>query len=260
MKKAALPASGWLIVGHGTRERAGQDEFRDVVRQLAQRTKVPVSGAFLELAEPTIAQGLDDLTVQGVRRVVVVPLLLFAAGHAKEDVPAAVAQAAKPLGIEVVGQSAPLELHPKLLELSRVRFQEAAGDQVDPAETLLLMVGRGGSDETAVAAMRLYAAVLSATLGVQFQTAFVALAAPSVETSLSKIAGQGFRQVVVQPHLLFSGEVLHFLRRQVTLAAETHSHIKWVLASPLGTHPLLVEAIYGRIGEVTDLPAMDVEP
>lgn len=250
MKDATSPAIGWLVVGHGTRDAAGQDEFRQVVCILAEQARVPVTGGFLELAEPTIAHALAELAAQGVKRVLVVPLLLFSAGHAKDDVPAAVAVAARRLGIELAGQSAALELHPRMLELSRRRFQEAVGDEADLTETLLLMVGRGGSDPAALADMRRYTAVVAADLGIPGQTAFVALATPSVESALAEIATTRYRQVVVQPHLLFSGEVLQSLSRQVALAAEAHPHVKWLLASRLGLHPLLLEAIQGRIAEV----------
>src|SRR5687767_3853616 len=113
---------GWLVVGHGTRDRAGQAEFFELVELLARKVgdRGPqVEPAFLELASPTIAQGLARLAARGVRRVLVIPLLLFAAGHAKDDIPQAVAAAALPLGIDVVAQVGAMESQPQLLELSR---------------------------------------------------------------------------------------------------------------------------------------------
>jgi sirohydrochlorin cobaltochelatase len=238
---------GYLIVGHGTRDPLGQSEFREVVRLLAEKLAQPVASAFLELAEPTIPQGLAELAAKGVRQVVVVPLLLFTAGHAKDDVPAAVAAAAATLGLEVVGQSGALELQPHLLELSRLRFWEAVGSATDLAGVRLLMVGRGGSDPEALDAMRSYTAALSASLGVAGETAFAALARPSLAEAIDAFAECGAAQIVVQPHLLFEGEVSQAINRQVAQAKEAYPHIKWLIARHLGPHPLLIEAILAEL-------------
>jgi sirohydrochlorin cobaltochelatase len=249
------PASlGWLLVGHGTRDPAGRAEFLELAENLARRAAQTqphaiVEPAFLELAEPTIAAGLTRLATRGVRRVLVVPLLLFAAGHAKDDIPQAVAAAAADLGLEVVGQAGALESQPLLLELSRRRFQEAAGEAVDRAETLLLMVGRGGSDETALAAMRSYTQCLAANLGVAGETAFVAIGKPSLAEMLSELAKQPGRCVVVQPHLLFRGEVLSTIVAQLNTALQEHPEVDWRMASHLRADELVVEALLARIAE-----------
>ena len=242
---------GYLLVGHGTRDPVGQAEFREVVRLVAERLPQPVVGAFLELAEPAIAQGLAELCQRGVRRAFVVPLLLFSAGHAKEDVPGEVAQAATKLGLEIVGQSGALELHPKLLELSRLRFGDAiVGLESEVRTTTLLMVGRGGSDAAALDMMRRYTEALSTSLGVAAETAFVALARPSLPDALQRLAESGATRVVVQPHLLFAGEVMHAINRQVTEAQHAFPHIEWLISKHLGPHSLLVDAIVDRIAAV----------
>ena len=42
---------------------------------------------YLEFATPIIRNGLDVLKEKGVERVLAVPGMLFAAGHAKNDIP-----------------------------------------------------------------------------------------------------------------------------------------------------------------------------
>jgi sirohydrochlorin cobaltochelatase len=242
---------GYLIVGHGTRELAGQAEFRDVVRQLTTQLAEPVAGGFLELAEPTIADALAELATRGVKRVIIVPLLLFTAGHAKEDVPGEVAQAASVLGMEVVGQASALELHPSLLELSRLRFREALGSNQVGEETRLLLVGRGGSVPLALEAMRSYTAALSASLNVLGETAFAAVAKPSVEEALAELARRGTPRAIVQPHLLFQGEVLASIADQVAATARSYPDRHWSLAGHLEPHPLLIEAVLSRVREVS---------
>src|SRR4051812_42479918 len=96
---------------------------------MAPRT--PVAACYLELAEPSIAQGIEQLIARGVRQVVVLPLLLFAAGHAKEDVPTAVhaCQGNYP-GVEFTFASH-LGCHERLLQLSAQRFGEACQKSAD---------------------------------------------------------------------------------------------------------------------------------
>ena len=90
------PRTGLLIVGHGTRSERGLAEFREAVELVARGSPgVPVAGCFLELARPSIKEGMARLVADGCQRIVVLPLLLFAAGHAKQDIPAAVQAAAR---------------------------------------------------------------------------------------------------------------------------------------------------------------------
>ena len=98
-----LPGTGVLLVGHGSREPEGVTEFLDTARLVAQRAgQAVVEPCFLEFARPTIDEGYCRLIERGARRVVVVPALLFAAGHGRRDIPAAVAAvAAKNLAVSV---------------------------------------------------------------------------------------------------------------------------------------------------------------
>ena len=47
----------------------------------------PVEHGYLEFARPVIRDGLDRLVAAGARRILAVPGMLFAAGHAKNDIP-----------------------------------------------------------------------------------------------------------------------------------------------------------------------------
>ncbi len=83
-----------LLVGHGTRSAAGVEEYfalAERVRALAPDLKVGTG--FIELSSPPISVAVADLAAAGADAVVVVPLVLFGAGHAKTDVPASIAAA-----------------------------------------------------------------------------------------------------------------------------------------------------------------------
>lgn len=82
-----------LIVAHGSRRAESNDEVRtltDRIRQQAGDEFVDVRCAFLELAEPSIPQGIDACIQAGARSVKVYPYFLSAGTHVVEDLPKAV--------------------------------------------------------------------------------------------------------------------------------------------------------------------------
>ncbi len=104
-----------------------------------------------------------------------------------------------------------LECHEKIVELSARRYEEALTGRtaVDPAETLLILVGRGSSDTEAIGAMKRFAELRAQRTPVgKADVCFVAMAKPTLDEMLERAARSDFRRIVVQPHLLFAGEVL----------------------------------------------------
>lgn len=79
-----------LVVAHGSRRAASNDEVRILCQQLKQLDNpfVDISCAFLELAEPSIPQGLQGLIDNGATEIVVMPYFLSAGRHVTADIPA----------------------------------------------------------------------------------------------------------------------------------------------------------------------------
>lgn len=76
---------GILIVGHGSRNALAVKEFASFITSLKQfLPDVPIGYGYLEFARPIISEALDSLREQGVKKVIAIPLMLFAAGHAKK--------------------------------------------------------------------------------------------------------------------------------------------------------------------------------
>jgi sirohydrochlorin ferrochelatase len=82
-----------LVVAHGSRRQASNDEVRGVVSQLraVESRYERIDCAFLELAEPSIPDGLRTLVRSGANRIVVLPYFLAAGRHVVTDIPAEVA-------------------------------------------------------------------------------------------------------------------------------------------------------------------------
>lgn len=83
-----------LLVAHGSRREASNEEIRQLTSQLAARAGSryqSVSCAFLELAEPSIPDGIEACIQQGAEEVIVLPYFLSAGRHVQEDIPREIA-------------------------------------------------------------------------------------------------------------------------------------------------------------------------
>ncbi len=160
------------------------------------------------------------------------------------------------------------------LELSARRFEEAMAGRaaVDAAETLLILVGRGSSDAEAIGAMKRFAELRARRTPVgQAEVCFVAVAKPTLDEMLKQAARSDFRRIVVQPHLLFAGEVLETISGRWSVVSEQErgfrvqgsgtkhngewgmgngewgdrptSDKEWILAGHLGAAKLVAEAV-----------------
>lgn len=83
-----------LIVAHGSRRQASNLEVRALARRLAAADHPDIGDvhvAFLELAEPSITEGLAECVERGARAIVVFPYFLAAGTHVANDIPEVIA-------------------------------------------------------------------------------------------------------------------------------------------------------------------------
>lgn len=81
---------GLLIVAHGSRRAESNDEIRALASQVAAQSGDSygyVSSAFLELAEPSIPDGIQQCIDHGVEEITIMPFFLSAGRHVVTDVP-----------------------------------------------------------------------------------------------------------------------------------------------------------------------------
>ncbi|MFB4202482.1 Sirohydrochlorin cobaltochelatase [wastewater metagenome] len=80
-----------LILAHGSRREASNDEVRGLATAVAARMDGRydrVGCAFLELAEPDIAAAIEREIEVGCDEIVCLPYFLSAGRHVAEDIPA----------------------------------------------------------------------------------------------------------------------------------------------------------------------------
>ena len=233
---------GFLLIGHGTRNRIGQQQFLDVHEEFRRLVAPHLSIAcFLELAEPSIEAALRQFADQGIEHIITVPTLLFSAGHAQTDIPEAVLAGAEKYGIRVLGQSRELGCSPNLLSLSAQKYRQVLCDCLAECgkgqcpQVALGMIGRGSRSESATQKMLEFATLRHQITPAVFQTTgFVYGQEPNLERTLDILQERPEPVVVVQPHLLFQGDLYDLIRASVygRQAADRSKH--WLVPDVLG--------------------------
>jgi sirohydrochlorin ferrochelatase len=119
------PHTAVLLIAHGSRETAANDDLRDLAARLLASTTWPiVEASFLELAQPDILTGGEKCVSRGATRVLLIPYFLAAGVHQRRDLTSARDELArKHPGVEF-RLGAPLGPHPLLDELVATRIRE----------------------------------------------------------------------------------------------------------------------------------------
>ena len=79
-----------LLIAHGSRREASNDEVRGLAKTLKSQTGDEfsiVECAFLELAEPSIPEGVTACIGKGAESITVLPYFLSAGRHVATDIP-----------------------------------------------------------------------------------------------------------------------------------------------------------------------------
>ena len=233
---------GLVIAGHGSRDADGTREFEEALMLLKQRQPDRViTHGFLEFATPTIDEALRENVRMGSRKIVMVPGILFAASHGKNDMPVELLSV-KPEFPEVeFHYGGPMGIHPLLLKLfqERIISAEAQSAQMIPRhESLLVVVGRGTTDPDVNSNVNKLARMVEEGMG--FGSSYVCYsgtAKPLVADGIARAAQMGYRRVVVIPYFLFTGILIKRIYGAIDEVQPKFSDVEVLKAGYLGVHP-----------------------
>jgi sirohydrochlorin ferrochelatase len=120
-------SSAVLLIAHGSRRREANDDLMRLAELLRPRwVDGPVEIAYLELAEPTIPQGLEACVRQGATEIRMSPYFLSEGAHVTEDLTRFRDEFASAHPEVRVLLCPPLGLHPLIVEVVLQRIGETA--------------------------------------------------------------------------------------------------------------------------------------
>jgi precorrin-8X/cobalt-precorrin-8 methylmutase len=243
-----------VVAGHGSRDPDGVREFEELVTLLRQRADgQPVEFGYLEFAKPTIREAVGNSIARGAKQVVVLPALLSAATHAKNDMPSELLALRAEFPDCDFHFGAAMDLHPLLLSLCRERIVDAESKSprvVRRSETCLVVVGRGTSDSDANSDVSKLARMLEEGMG--FGSSFVCYsgtAKPLVGDGLKTAARLGFQRIIVLPYMLFDGVLVKRIYAAADALAQRIPAIEVLKAEYLGVHPSIADVFIERAKE-----------
>ncbi len=245
---------GVLICGHGSRNRLAVEEFAQMVEALRPKlAPMPVEHGYLEFARPILRDGLEALRQKGVTRVLAIPAMLFAAGHAKNDIPSVLNTYTAETGLPI-DYGRELGVDRLMVAAAGARVKECleqAHSDVPVSETLLVVVGRGSSDPDANSNVSKVTRMLVEGFGFGWgETVFSGVTFPLVEPGLRHVVKLGFKRIVVVPYFLFTGVLVSRIRQHTALVANDHPEVEFLAAGYLGDHPMVVNTFRERVEEV----------
>ncbi len=249
-----MQSTAIVFIGHGSRRRESNLRFEKLVAKCRSfYSKYLVLHGYIELAQPQMEEALSQAARQEkVEKVIVVPVLLFRAGHAKTDIPLSIHQMTSRypqvsfLLADVIG------VHPNLAKLAYLRLMKTELSQkANPSQTALLYVGRGSNDPDANSEFFKQARLFSE--GRDFAhliPCFIGISSPSLDEGFKVAARLNISNILVVPHLLFSGILTEKIERKIQEFQKTHSWIRVQAGAPLGDHEFFLEVLHQRIQEV----------
>ncbi|SFM83363.1 sirohydrochlorin cobaltochelatase [Chitinophaga sp. YR627] len=246
---------GILICGHGSRDPEGVEGFKALVALLRKRyPDRMVDYGFLEFSHPVYAAAVERMYVAGIREIIAIPAILFAGGHAKNDIPFEMNTLQSQYPDLRIRLGRHIGITPSILQLAGklVTAAEAAHPPMDRQDACLLLVGRGTSDPDANSDVAKMTRMLGEGLGFGFSTtAFIGVTQPLLKDHLPIIDHLPYKRIVALPVFLFTGVLLKKIYAQLEEFAATTS--KQIIATKsFECDELLLQTIDERIREVQE--------
>lgn len=246
---------GILICGHGSRDKEGVEGFKELVRLLKLRyPEHIVDYGFLEFSHPVYAAAVERMYLEGVREIIAVPAILFAGGHAKNDIPYEM----NTLQSQYEGLKITMARHfgitSSILKLSQKLILEIEEKYpaLDRQEACLLVVGRGTSDPDTNSDVVKLMRMIWEGMGFGFgTTAFIGVTKPLLKDTLPVLDKLPFRRVIVLPVFLFTGVLLKRIYTQVEeFKSQTDKELLYT--GSFECDELLLQTIDERITEAVE--------
>jgi sirohydrochlorin ferrochelatase len=246
-----MTAPALVALAHGSRDPRSAQTVTSLVEEVrTMRPDLRIEPAFLELSKPSFSQVVDRLVRAGYDEIVVVPLLLTEAYHAKVDVPRAIAEATeRHEGLRIRGTDV-LGLEPVFLEVLDRRLRAALSDARVRELDALVLAAAGSSDQLANQAVSRLARLWGSRHRLPTVAAYASAAPPATGEAVRQFRAEGRRHIAVGSLFLAPGTLPD---RAAELALEAGAV---AVSDPLGADPEVARTVLARyaVGAVELVP------
>jgi len=234
------PKTTFLLAGHGSRNRDGNDEIeRFAVEWRAKHPDWRIEVCFIEHADVLLNDGLDR-AAKGAGRVVLIPFILNAAGHVKMELPAAIEAAReRHPNVEFV-VTRHLGMGREIFDVLQKQLdrQMKALDVPDPQTTGVILLGRGSSDAGANGELaRMARWIFEENDHELVDLAFTGVTWPRLETVVQRQVKLGMTQICVIPVYLFTGVLIERINGQIERLKQQYPQVAFALGQHFGFEP-----------------------
>jgi len=246
-----MTAPALVALAHGSRDPRSAQTIEALVAQVrVMRPDLKTEAAFLELSKPSFLSVVNRLVRAGYDEIVVVPLLLTEAYHAKVDVPSAVAEASAAHPRLEIRASEILGLESVFLEVLDRRLRTALKDARIRELDGLVLAGAGSSDPLANQAVARLARLWGSKHHLPTVAAYASATPPTTGEAVRQFRAQGRRHVAVGSLFLAPGTLPD---RAAELALEAGAV---AVSAPLGADPDVARTVLARyaVGAVELVP------
>jgi sirohydrochlorin ferrochelatase len=235
-----------LYICHGSRDIAAQKEADAFIKAcMKDNIEIIQEYAFLELASPTLEEAFLACVKRGATNIIVAPVLLLRAAHAKRDIPTELAQIRCLYPKVNILYASPFGVHPSMVDLLSKRLSET--NEPVTAKSIVLIVGRGSSDPEVKRDLTRIAYLLKEKRKLaRVEVCYLSVASPSFSESLLTIRNTEYDKLFVIPYLLFSGVLMENIQRELAVNSDLQ---KFVLCKNLGYDRLISQVLQERAKE-----------
>jgi len=201
---------------------------------------------FLEQCGPLL-EGLLDERLADAHSVAVLPLLLNAGMHLRQDIPDRLATYLRhhpEMDIHLAHGLADAEV---LADALHERAAEVHADTHAGRQSIILLT-HGSRQKSVRRHITQLLEILTARIGAEVQLAFSGYGSPRLDDVLARQAGGD--RVVIVPNFLFPGDWMRQVRTDMDTFSCMHAASKWVLAKPLGAHPRILKLLRQQVDSV----------
>ena len=236
------------LVGHGSREQEGMQDFLSLWQKLKERDFCRITKyGFLELGQPTVAEGVSACLRDGIQNIIILPGFLLPGEHTQKDIPDALSKIVQSHPEICFHFAKPLGTSTEVMKVCQEHIEEAEKNlpqSIPRAQSLLLNILHGSHDAHLNSQVEKNFHGLGKKLNfAKTVTHFAGTSQHSLEDMLGKSITKNFNRVLLFPFFLFTGV---WVKRVYALADTFQSqypNIECLKVSCLKHHEGIVDAL-----------------